>query len=86
VSAQSDAEWDRDVRELGERAAWWQLQDELGGIYPRLEDRARSVVAGCYAKVAEGCPEEAPLWYPALDEHGRWVMPGKPAGGGGPPC
>lgn len=68
-------EWDRDEAELGERAALWQLSDEFGALYSTVEDRARSVVLGCYAKVVRDCPDQAADWYPALDEHGMWRMP-----------
>lgn len=68
-------EWDRDEAELGERAALWQLSEEFGALYSTVEDRAWSVVIGCYGKVTQYCPEQAADWLPAFDEHGRWRMP-----------
>jgi hypothetical protein len=77
VSAPSIAadEWDRDEMELGARVAYWQLSDEFGALYSTVEDRAWSVVLGCYAKVVQGRPEQAADWLPTFDAHGRWRMP-----------
>jgi hypothetical protein len=46
-------QWDRDELELGRRAATWQLHDELGQLYPELEDRAWNVVIGCYGLLCD---------------------------------
>lgn len=81
MSSELDAvaarEWDLDVAELGERAAWWMLRDEFGALYGSVKDRARAVAAGCYAKCAEslGAENVPPQWRPSFDEHGMWRMP-----------
>lgn len=69
----ADPEDDLDVIELGERAAWFQL---LENIYTDPEDRAWNIVARCYASVARAYgvdSAEARAWYPQLDERGMWI-------------
>lgn len=63
---------DLDEIELGERAARWLHQEELGMLYKGAEDRAWAVIVGCCRKVARYAPEEADRWYPQLDRDGMW--------------
>lgn len=70
-------EFDLDEEELGERAAGWLLREELGSVYTDVQDRAWSVVLGCYAMCVRslGADSVPPQWRPSLDEHEMWHMP-----------
>lgn len=61
-------QWDRDELELGRRAATWQLHDELGQLYPELEDRAWNVVIGCYGLLCD-LPATRVIIYGCLNQH-----------------
>jgi hypothetical protein len=63
--------------ELGERAAYWQLHEQLGSLYRDLKDRVWAVAIGCYAKcvISLGADNVPPEWKPHTDEDGMWKMP-----------
>lgn len=67
-----------DELELGDRVENWLVSEMLGAAYAEPQDRAWSVVLGCYAKVALALGPDHPeslRWYPSFDENDRWVMP-----------
>jgi hypothetical protein len=68
-----------DEEELGEGAARWQLHEEFGALYSRVEERAWEVALGCYAKCVQslGAENVPPQWTPSFDENGTWHMPGE---------
>ena len=66
---------DLDDFELGTRAGWWLLMEELGASYSSLNDREWAVAVGCYRKCVTslGAGNVPAGWRPVILADGRWT-------------
>ena len=75
LTPEQEAEYDREVAELGERAVEWLDNYQMATLYSAPDDRTWSQILMMIRSIQAYTGFVPPEWMPAFDEQGMWVPP-----------
>ena len=73
LTPEQEAEYDREVAELGERAVEWLDNYQMATLYSAPDNRTWSQILMMIRSIQACTGFVPPEWMPAFDEQGMWV-------------